>query len=100
METRAIKKILGKRGYHIPVSSIKSSIGETCGPDALFNIAAGLFAIKDDIVPPTINYKFYDEKCDLDIVPNCARRIKVDTVLINTFSWGGIYSSIIVRRVE
>jgi len=100
METRAIKKAFGKRAYDIPVSSIKSSIGETQGPDALFNIAAGAFAIRDGIIPPTINYQFRDDECDLDIVPNCARKMQVNTVLANAFSWGGMYSSTIIRRFQ
>lgn len=100
METRAIKRIFGKRAYNIPVSSIKSSIGETLGPGALFNVAAGLFAIREGIIPPTINYRFLDEECDLDIVPNHARKMEVNTVLTNSFSWGGIYNSVIVRRFE
>jgi len=98
MEVRAIKKAFGERAYHIPVSSIKSSIGETQGPDALFNIAAGAFAIRDGIVPPTINYGAYDDECDLDIVPNCARKMQVNTILANAFSWGGMYSSTIIKR--
>lgn len=98
METRAIKMAFGKRAYSIPLSSIKSSIGETLAPSALFNIAAGLLAIRNGIIPPTINYRFPDEECDLDVVPNFARKMEVNTVLTNSFSWGGIYSSIIVRR--
>lgn len=100
METRAIKMALSHIAYDIPISSIKSSIGETLGPSALFNIAAGLFAIRDWILPPTINYKFPDEECDLDVVPNCAREKKINTVLSNSFSWGGIYNSVIVRGFE
>lgn len=100
METRAIKTAFGKRAYNIPVSSIKSSIGETLGPGPLFNIAAGLSAIRDKVIPPTINYRFPDEECDLDVVPNFARKTDVNTILANSFSWGGIYSSIVVRRYE
>lgn len=98
MEIRAIKMALGKEAYNIPVSSIKSSIGETRGPGGLFNVAAAIFAIRDGIVPPTINYRFHDDECDLDVVPNHARRMEVNTVLSNSFSWGGIYNSIVVRR--
>jgi len=100
LEIRAIKRAFGKRAYDIPVSSIKSCIGETLGPGALFNVTAGLFAIRDGIIPPTINYRFPDEECNLDIVPNRARKKKVKTVLANSFSWGGIYNSIIVKRFE
>lgn len=98
METKAIKMALRKKAYDIPVSSVKSSIGETIGAGGLFNVAAGLFAIRDGIIPPTINYRFPDEECDIDVVANYARKMEVNTVLVNSFSWGGIYSSIIVRR--
>lgn len=98
LESRATKTVFGKRTMDIHVSSIKSSIGETAGPGALFNVAAGVLAMDSGIVPPTINYKYPDPDCDLFVVPNKAARKRVDTVLTSSFSWGGIYNSIVVRK--
>lgn len=99
-ETKGIKAAMGKKAYGIPVSSIKSFLGETLGAGGLFNIAAGIFAIRDGIVPPTINYEHPDEECDLDYVPNHARQMKINTVVSNSFSWGGIYHSTVLRKYQ
>lgn len=98
MEIKAIKRVFGERAHHIPISSIQSSIGHTMGPSSLFNIVAGLLTIKNGIVPPTINYRFFDKECDLDVVPNQARQVSVETVMANSYSWGGLYTSIIVGK--
>jgi 3-oxoacyl-[acyl-carrier-protein] synthase II len=100
MEVRAAKSAFGKTAYNIPISSIKSTLGQAFGVEGLFNLAAGFFAIRDGIIPPTVNYQYPDDECDLDIVPNRLRTTEVNTVLSNSFSWGGIYSSIIIRRSE
>ncbi|OPY03368.1 MAG: 3-oxoacyl-(acyl-carrier-protein) synthase 2 [Syntrophorhabdus sp. PtaB.Bin184] len=100
METRGIKTALGSRARSIPVTSIKSSIGETFGPGGLFNVATAFLALRDGVVPPTINYRYPDPECDLDIVANRARVTSLDTVMCNSFNWCGMYGSTIVRRNE
>jgi 3-oxoacyl-[acyl-carrier-protein] synthase II len=100
LEIKAIEKVFGEKAASILVSSIKGSIGETKGPGGLFNIAAGVFAIRDGIIPPTLNYNhpYYDY--NLDIVSGSARNREVNTVISNAISWGGIYSSAVIRRYE
>jgi 3-oxoacyl-[acyl-carrier-protein] synthase II len=98
LETKAIKNVFKHYAYQLPISSIKGAIGETTGPSGLFNIITALFAIRNKIIPPTINYQNPDPECDLDYVPNIPKEKNLNTVLVNAFSWGGIYSSLIVRR--
>jgi len=98
METSAIKEVFKDYAYQLSITSIKGAIGESTGPGGLFNLATALFAIRDGVIPPTINWQEQDTDCDLDYVPNVARGKEVNTAMVNAFSWGGIYSSIIVKR--
>jgi len=72
-ETEALKKALGEHSRHVPISSIKSSIGHSLGAVGAIEIIACVLAIAENLVPPTINYEIPDERCDLDYVPNTAR---------------------------
>lgn len=97
-ETKAIKSVFGSRAYKIPISSNKSMIGHlACAAGAVEAIAAVL-TVKNDIIPPTVNYETPDPDCDLDYVPNKARHQKVDTCLSNSFGMGGQNCSIIIRK--
>jgi len=98
METSAIKGAFGKRAKDIPVSSIKSMIGETFSAAGALNLAASIDAIKGGFVPPTINYLAADRRCDLDYVPNEARQEKVDKIVINSFSLTGSNSCLAIGR--
>ena len=100
METRAIKKVFGKHAKNVPVSSIKSMIGETFSASGAMNLAAAICALEEDFLPPTINYKNADRRCDLDYIPNTARDKRIDKVLINSFSPTGSNSSLVVGRYE
>nr|WP_319396780.1 beta-ketoacyl-[acyl-carrier-protein] synthase family protein [uncultured Desulfobacter sp.] len=100
MEAKAIRNLFNEHCDTIPVTSIKSSIGETFSPAGLFNLCAGLLTMADGKIPPTLNHDRPDPDINLDIVAGRAREKKVDTVLSNTFSWGGIYNSIVARRYE
>ncbi|MBU0701896.1 beta-ketoacyl-[acyl-carrier-protein] synthase family protein [bacterium] len=100
METIAIKDVFREYAYQLPITSIKGAIGESMGPGGLFNLTTAFFAIREGIIPPTINWQEQDSNCDLDFVPNVFRNKEVNTAMANAFSWGGIYSSIIVRRCE
>ena len=96
-ETKATKMVFGERAHNIPMSSNKSMIGHlACAAGAVEAIAA-VMTIKDGIVPPTINYETPDPECDLDYVPNQARKADVKACLSNSFGMGGQNCSIVIR---
>ena len=98
-ETRAIKLALGDdAAYRVPVSSMKSMTGHSAAAAGGIEAVASVLAIRDRIIPPTINYEFPDPDCDLDYVPNAARKAQVDTVLSNSFGMGGQNATLILRR--
>ena len=99
-ETLAIKEVFGDYAYRIPVSSIKSMIGNPLASAGPMQLIASLMAMKDGIIPPTINYEFPDPECDLDYVPNEARRNNVSTVLINSHGFGGTDASLVVSNLN
>ena len=88
-ETQAIKTALGERAHKIPVSSTKSMTGHLLGGSGGIEAVACVLSLKNDLVPPTINYANPDPDCDLDYVPNSARQQKLNTVLSNSFGFGG-----------
>lgn len=88
-ETAAIKTAFGEQAYRIPVSSPKSMVGHLLGGAGAISALAAVLSIRDGIVPPTINLDHAAPDCDLDYVPNEARRIPVQTALINGFGFGG-----------
>ena len=97
-ETKAIKMVFGDRAYKIPVSSNKSMIGHlACAAGSIEAIAA-VMTIRDGIIPPTIHYETPDPECDLDYVPNKARRQPVNICLSNSFGMGGQNCSLIIKR--
>lgn len=98
VETEAIKAVFGDRAYRVPVSSIKSCIGNPVGAGGVLQTIATLLTMRDDMIPPTINYEFPDPACDLDYVPNVCRHNRVDIGLINSHGMGGTYSTLIVGR--
>jgi 3-oxoacyl-[acyl-carrier-protein] synthase II len=97
-ETVVVKKVFGEHAYNLPISSIKSSVGHMQGACGASEIAVSCLAIRDNIIPPTTNYEFPDPDCDLDYVPNCARRRRVDIVASNSFSFGGRNTAVVLRR--
>jgi len=99
-ETTAIKQVFGDHAYELAISSPKSMTGHlTCAAGAL-NVLVGARAIQDGIVPPTINLEHPDPKLDLDYVPHEARRLDVDSVLVNSFAFGGTNACLLLRRLE
>jgi len=86
-ETLAIKKAFGNR--NIPVSSNKSMIGHTLGAAGAIEAAATVLAVHHGILPPTINFEFKDPECDLDVIPNIARAVKIEAAISNSFGFGG-----------
>lgn len=98
METRAIKTVFGDNAYKIPISSNKSMTGHLIGGAGAVESAMGVMVILHGIIPPTINLTHPDPVCDLDYVPNVARRARVTTVLSNSFGFGGHNSVLIFRQ--
>ncbi len=99
-ETKAIKGLLGKRAYGVPVSSIKSMIGHTIGAAGALQAASCCLAIRHKCIPPTINLKQPDEECDLDYVPNSARKKEVRVIISNSFGFGSNNASLIFKKVD
>ncbi len=100
LETKAIKDVFGKFAFNIPVSSIKSMIGEPFSAGGLLQIAASIGSIVNNFIPPTINYKVKDNDCDLDYVVNKSRIARINNVLINNFGPGGSNASSIISRYQ
>jgi len=98
VETMAIKTVFGNTAYHIPISSSKSMIGHLIGAAGAIEAAISIMVIQEGVIPPTINLAHPDPECDLDYVPNVARQAKVNTVLSNSFGFGGHNSVLIFRR--
>ncbi|MGB9643009.1 MAG: beta-ketoacyl-[acyl-carrier-protein] synthase family protein, partial [Candidatus Ratteibacteria bacterium] len=100
LETKIIKEIFGPRAYEIPISSIKSMIGNPLGSAGLFQIIAAMLWFEKNIVTPTINYEYPDPECDLYYVPNKTHQLKVNTALLNCGGLGGTCSALICKRIE
>ena len=99
-ETKALKLLFGERAYKIPISSNKSMIGHlACAAGAVEAVAA-VMTISEGIIPPTIHYETPDPECDLDCVPNVARRQTVDVCLSNAFGMGGQNCCTVIKRVS
>jgi 3-oxoacyl-[acyl-carrier-protein] synthase II len=101
LETQAIKKVFGEYAYTVPISSTKSMHGHAMGAGAAIEFIVSLLAIKNQAIPPTINLDQPDPECDLDYVPNIGRKgVKVNTVLSNSFGFGGTNAVLIARKAE
>lgn len=99
VEVNAIRNVFGERAYSIPVSSIKGVTGNPLAAGGPFQIAACALTFRDQIIPPTANYEIQDPKCDLDFVPNRARKAKVGRAMVNVRGIGGSASTIVLRRM-
>jgi 3-oxoacyl-[acyl-carrier-protein] synthase II len=99
VETLAIKESLGEVAYKIPVSSTKSMTGHLIAAAGATELIICLLAMRDGVVPPTINYETPDPACDLDYIPNAARDKKCRTTLTNSFGFGGQNISLIAGAV-
>ncbi len=99
-DMQALKIVLGDQAYNVPVSSIKGTTGQPFAAGGAWQATAACMTLQTGIIPPTINYHTPDPACDLDCVPNKARHARVDTVLLNSHSFGGTHSAMIIRRFD
>ncbi|MFQ6084160.1 MAG: beta-ketoacyl-ACP synthase II [Candidatus Aminicenantia bacterium] len=100
VETLAIKKLFGEYAYKIGVNSTKSMTGHLLGAAGGVEAAFTALVIKEQIMPPTINYEFPDPDCDLDYVPNKPRPAEINYALTNSFGFGGTNGSLLLKRIE
>jgi len=98
IETTAIKRLFGERANQVPVSSTKSMTGHLLGGAGGLEAGISVLALRDQILPPTINYETPDPCCDLDYVPNVARKASVEYALSNSFGFGGTNAALIFKR--
>ena len=99
-ETQAIKKVFGEHAFTLAVSSTKSMTGHLLGAAGAVEGVFSVLSLRHGIIPPTINYENPDPDCDLDYVPNQARRADIRVVLSNSFGFGGTNACVIFRRAE
>ena len=99
-ETKAIKDVFGDHAYRLAVSSTKSMMGHTFGAAGAIEAMMCVLAIRDGVLPPTLNYVHPDPACDLDYVPNEARRAEVDVALSNAMGLGGHNGCVLLGRVD
>jgi len=98
METKAIKAVFGDYAYKVPISSTKSMTGHLIGCAGAIEPAICIMTILTGIIPPTTNYEYPDPECDLDYVPNVARKAQVTTAVTNSFGFGGHNSVLVLRK--
>ena len=99
VETEAIKKLFKQRAYKIGVSSVKSMLGHLLGAAGGVEAVVSVLSLRDQVMPPTINYEYPDPECDLDYVPNQAREAKINYVLSNSLGFGGHNASLVFRKI-
>ena len=99
-ETKAIKSVFGEHAHHLAISSSKSMIGHAMGASGTLEAIAAVLSIRHGIIPPTINYSTPDPECDLDYVPNQARKQTVNYALSNSFGLGGQNACLIVKKYD
>jgi len=98
LETIALKRVFGERAKKVPISSTKSMTGHLLGGAGGLEAGISVLALRDQILPPTINLETPDPACDLDYVPNHARKASVEYALSNSFGFGGTNAALIFKR--
>ena len=98
VETFAIKQVFGEDAFNIPISSSKSMIGHLIAGAGAVGLITSILTLEEGIIPPTINYQFPDPDCDLDYVPNKARKGEINVALSNSFGFGGQNVSLLVKK--
>jgi 3-oxoacyl-[acyl-carrier-protein] synthase II len=95
-ETAGIKRVFGSHSWNMPISSPKSMCGQALAASSAIQVVVGCLALRNQAVPPTINYEMPDPQCDLDYVPNVYRMARVRTVLVHSHSLGGAHLAMIL----
>jgi 3-oxoacyl-[acyl-carrier-protein] synthase II len=98
-ETAAVKELFGGKENCPPMSSIKGQIGHCLGAAGGIEAVVSLMAMRDGIIPPTINYETPDPDCDLDVVPNVARKAELNVIMSNSFGFGGTNGVVILKKL-
>jgi 3-oxoacyl-[acyl-carrier-protein] synthase II len=96
-ETRALKDVLGERAFHVPISGTKPYHAHALGASGAIEAAVCCLAIQRGWIPPTLNQHERDDDCDLDYVPNDGRAFTPSIALTNSFGFGGINASLVIR---
>jgi 3-oxoacyl-[acyl-carrier-protein] synthase II len=99
VETRVLKDVFGEVAYQLPISSVKGALGHALGAASAIEAAVCIRAIRDQLIPPTINH-IPDPELDLDYVPNQARMARLDTVMSASFGFGGTNNVLVFRKAE
>jgi 3-oxoacyl-[acyl-carrier-protein] synthase II len=99
-ETKAVKEVFGDHAYRVPISSTKSMTGHLLGGAGGVEAIFSVLTIRNGLIPPTINYETPDPDCDLDYVPNTARKSDVKTILSNSFGFGGTNAALLLKAYE
>ena len=100
LETEAIKALFGEHAHKLAISSTKSHMGHLLGASGGVEAVAALLALKNNVVPPTINYEEPDPECDLDYVPNTSREMNVEFALSNSFGFGGTNATLVFKEFK
>ncbi|HUJ80844.1 MAG TPA: beta-ketoacyl-ACP synthase II, partial [Candidatus Acidoferrales bacterium] len=100
IETVALKRVFGERAKKVPISSTKSMTGHLLGGAGGLEAGISVLALRDQILPPTINQENPDPACDLDYIPNQARKAEVTYAVSNSFGFGGTNASLVFKRWE
>jgi len=98
IETEAIREVFAAEARKLPVSAVKSMLGECLSASASLQVAAGVLALEDQMIPATINYREIDPDCGLDYVPNKARQSKLNNILINSFGPSGSNAAMVLSK--
>ncbi len=99
-ETKAIRQLFGAHAERLAISSTKSMHGHALGASGALEAFATLMALRDGVLPPTVNYSEADPDCDLDVIPNIARQRQIHVALSNSFAFGGLNAVLALRRWE
>lgn len=100
IETEAIKDVFSAHAHEIPVSSIKSMVGETFSASGAMQLAAGVGSLERQFVPPTLNYNEKDPHCDLDCVPNQSRKADISNLMISCFGPSGVSNCVVLSKIN
>jgi 3-oxoacyl-(acyl-carrier-protein) synthase len=99
-ETKAIKEVFGERAYEIPVVGNKAAFGHSIAGSGALELIGCILSLRDQIVPPTINYKIPDPECDLNYVIEGSRKMPLRNVMSNSFAFGGSNAVLVVGKYE